>query len=244
MEILFLIFPIVAFLLGSIPFGLCVARRYGVQLRKVGSGNIGATNVFRSVGKVQGVLCFVLDFLKGALPVLLAVNMLAITGKDPLMQWEWLSGIRVNYPTESREFIQGIHVITGLCAILGHNYSPWIGFKGGKGVATSAGVIFALMPVGFALVFLIWLTLTFTTRYVAVGSVGAAIAFPLLVVWGACHHKVDHADLDSPSLWEAGENNLALLAFAVVASLSVLWRHRGNLQRLRKGTEHRFKKHS
>ena len=235
-------FPIFAFLLGSIPFGLFIARSKGVNIRAVGSGNIGATNVFRTVGKKEGSLCFFLDVLKGAIPVLLAVNLLGISVKDPLTQFDFLEGIRTIYPAEKRTFIQAIHVLTGLFSILGHNYSPWIGVRGGKGIATSAGVIIALMPFGFLIMLVIWAALTFTTRYVAVGSIGAAIAFPLVVFWGANHHQVDDSVADSPSLWQAGLYNKPLFIFAIVAGALAVWKHRTNIQRLINGTEHRFGK--
>ena len=231
---------IVAFLLGSIPFGLFIAKSKGIDIRSVGSGNIGATNVFRGVGKKEGLLCFLLDILKGAIPVILAVNILGIEGKNPVMQFEFLEGIRTIFPAEKRTFIQTFHVLTGLCAVLGHNYSPWVGFKGGKGIATTAGVILSLMPVGFVILLIFWAVLTFSTRYVAVGSIGASVAFPLIVLWGAMHHKVDKTDPDSPSLLEAGMNNKPLLVFAIVAATLAVWKHKSNIQRLMNGTENRF----
>lgn len=236
------IFPLIAFLLGSIPFGLYIARSKGINIREVGSNNIGATNVLRSVGKRQGLLCFVLDVLKGAVPVLLAVNLLGVEGKEPLMQWSMFDGLRTMYPAEQRTFVQAIQVITGLCAVLGHNYSPWVGFKGGKGIATTAGVILSLMPFGFLIVLLIWIAVTAITRYVAVGSIAAAIALPLVNFWGTHHHKLDKADPDSPSLWEAGVYNKPLMIFTIVAGVLATWKHRTNIQRLMNGTENRFGK--
>lgn len=236
------LFPVLGFLLGSIPFGLIISKAKGVDIRSQGSGNIGATNVLRVIGKKEGIFCLFLDLLKGAVPVLLAVNVLGIAGKDPLTSFNFLEGLRTVFPAEKQTFIQAIHVITGLCAILGHNYSPWIGFKGGKGIATSAGVVLALMPIGFLIIIVIWAVLTFSTRYVAIGSVGAAIAFPLVVFWGQHHHKVDPEDPDSPSLWEAGLQNKPLLIFAIIAGLLAVWTHRSNLSRLMKGTENRFGK--
>ncbi len=234
--------PLVAFLLGSIPFGLLIARSKGVNIRDHGSGNIGATNVLRVIGKGPGIACFFLDVLKGAIPVLLAINLLGIEGKGALSQFDFLQGIRTTFPTEKRDFIQFIHVITGLCAILGHNFSPWVGFKGGKGIATSAGVLLGLMPVATLILILLWVVLTFTTRYVAVGSVGAAIALPLIVFWGINHHKVDDADPNSLSLWESGTYNKSLLVFAIVAGALAVYKHKDNIVRLMNGTENRFGK--
>ena len=236
------ILPLIAFLLGSIPFGLYIARSRGINIREHGSGNIGATNVLRVVGKGSGLLCFVLDILKGALPVLLAINLLGIEGKSPLGQYDFLESIRTVYPVDQQTFIQFIHVLTGLFAVLGHNFSPWAGFKGGKGIATSAGVFLALAPIATLILILVWVILTFSTRYVAVGSVGAAIALPLIIFWGSNHHKVDDNDPDSLSLWEAGTYNKPLLIFAIVAGALAVFKHRTNLVRLANGTEHRFGK--
>lgn len=233
---------VAAFLLGSIPFGLFIAKSKGIDIRSVGSGNIGATNVFRGVGKKAGLLCFLLDILKGAIPVILAINILGIEGKSPVMQFDFLEGFRTIFPEAKRTLIQTFYVLTGLFSVLGHNYSPWVGFKGGKGIATSAGVILALMPVGFVLLILLWTILTFSTRYVAIGSIGASIAFPLIVLWGAMYHKVDKADPDSPTLWEAGLNNKPLLIFSIVSGSLAVWKHRSNIQRLMNGTENRFGK--
>jgi len=242
MAILPYVLPVLAFLLGSIPFGMFIARSKGINIREHGSGNIGATNVFRVVGKGPGLLCFLLDVLKGAVPVILAVNILGIEGKSPLTQFDFLEGVRQMYPAGERTFIQAMQVVTGLCAVLGHNFSPWVGFKGGKGIATTAGVILALMPVGFLILLVFWAVLTFTTRYVAVGSVAASLAFPLVVFWGANHHKEDKTDPDSLSLWEAGTYNKPLLIFAIVAGLLATWKHRTNIKRLMNGTENRFGK--
>lgn len=242
MGLLLLILPIAGFLLGSVPFGLFIAKAKGVDIRSQGSGNIGATNVFRIIGKKEGITCLLLDLLKGAIPVLLAVNLLGIEGKNPLTQWDFMEGLRTYFPAHKQTLVQSVHVLTGLFAILGHNYSPWLGFKGGKGIATSAGVILAFMPVGFSLMLIVWLVLTFATRYVAVGSIGAAIAFPFIVVWGAHRHRVDDSDPLSPTLWEAGLNNKPLLVFSIIACVLAVWKHRENIKRLINGTEHRFGK--
>ena len=242
MTILPYLLPLFAFALGSIPFGVIIARSKGINIREHGSGNMGATNVFRVVGKGPGLLCFILDVLKGAVPVLIAVNILGGEGKDPLTQFDFLEGLRTTFPAEKQAFVQFIHVITGLCAILGHNFSPFVGFKGGKGIATSAGVFLGLMPVATLIIFVIWAILTFTTRYVAVGSVGAAIALPLVTFWGMTHHKVDDSNPDSPSLWEAGTYNKPLLIFSIIAGALAVYKHRSNIKRLMNGTELRFGK--
>jgi len=241
MNPLFYAFPVLAFFLGSIPFGLFIARSKGINIREVGSGNIGATNVFRTVGKKEGITCFFLDVAKGALPVLLIINVLGIEGKSPLNQFAFLEGIRTYLPSDKQTLVQALHVITGFCAIMGHNYSPWIGFKGGKGIATSAGVIAALMPIGLLIMMVLWAVVTFSTRYVALGSIVAAGSFPAVVFWGANHHHVNN-DPAQPSLWEAGTYNKPLLVLALVSATLAIWKHRSNIQRLLKGTENRFGK--
>jgi glycerol-3-phosphate acyltransferase PlsY len=184
-----------AFLLGSIPTGYLVARARGVDIRQHGSGNIGATNVFRTVGKPLGILVFVVDALKGFVAVAGAAGA------------PWLS------------------IFAAVAVIAGHNYTPWLGFKGGKGIATSAGVLLALMPLAVAAVAAVWFLVFLTSRYVSLASICAAAALPLAVA----------------GLWAAGlRGNGPLLGFSVVISALAIWRHRSNIRRLREGTEHRF----
>lgn len=188
-----------AFLLGSIPTGYLVARAKGIDIRQHGSGNIGATNVFRTLGKPLGVLVFVIDALKGFAAVWLASRL--GSGSD------W-SGI-----------------IAAVAAIAGHNYTPWLGFKGGKGIATSAGVLIALMPWAVLAIALVWFAVFFATRYVSLASISAAAALPAAV--GA--------------LWFYGCGGSApLLGFSVLIAALAIWRHRSNIERLMAGTEHRF----
>lgn len=191
--------PILGFLAGSIPFGLLVAKAKGVDIRKHGSGNIGATNVFRVVGRPFGIAVFVLDFCKGLGPVLLA-------------------GIAA-HPGP------GLGILTGLAAILGHNYSPWVGFKGGKGIATSAGVLAGLFPLALVIGLAVWGILFKATRYVSVASMGAAAAIPITEISKAA----------VTGKWEP-----YALVFTVVIAALAIWRHRSNLRNLRAGTEHRF----
>ncbi len=199
-----------AFLLGSIPFGLLLGKIKGIDIREHGSGNIGATNVFRTLGKGFGIPCLLLDFCKGFTPVLLSEQFIT---QDTVGQ--------------------SILVCTALGAILGHNYSPWIGFKGGKGIATSAGALAALMPpVALALLILIFLITTYITKYVSLGSIATAIALPLLTFYGSYSHgKI--AD---------GTWNKPLFIFALLAGSLAIWKHRANISRLRMGTEHKIGK--
>ncbi|NUQ01018.1 MAG: glycerol-3-phosphate 1-O-acyltransferase PlsY [Armatimonadetes bacterium] len=182
------------YLLGSVPFGLLIGKRYGIDIREVGSGNIGATNVWRACGPRAGVAAMALDILKGLLPALLALRLL------PDQPWA--------------------HIGTGAMAVLGHSFSPWLGFRGGKGVATSLGVVVALVPVAAAVGFVVFITLVATTRYVSVGSMLGALALGLAVQL-------------SPAPWP----------YKVLVWLGVLLiivRHRGNIQRLLRGEENRF----
>ncbi len=149
---LWLFIPL-AFLLGSIPFGLLLGKVKGIDIREHGSGNIGSTNVFRTLGKKSGIICLILDILKGFFPVFLARHFV---------------------PDDTGGHT--IEVLTALASILGHNYSPWIGFKGGKGIATSGGALLALMPAAVVILIIIFAIFTFTTKYVSIGSIATGFA--------------------------------------------------------------------
>jgi acyl phosphate:glycerol-3-phosphate acyltransferase len=207
MEANALIGPLLALLgaygLGSIPFGYLAGRICRKDLRREGSGNIGATNAFRVLGKGWGLSVFALDFAKG----LLAVE---------------LFGIFVSNA-------EGWLLAAGITAILGHNFPVWLGFRGGKGIATSAGVIAALYPPWYFLVVLaLWVGLFFSTRYVSVASLGAAVA---LITGGLT------------GIFFGFFSGL-LGGVSVVIGLLGMWRHRSNIARLRAGTEPRFSRKS
>lgn len=231
--------PVLAFLLGSIPFGLIIARAKGINIREHGSGNIGATNVLRVVGKKYGISCLLLDALKGFIPVFIAINLIRITGKSNPLEIDALAPFALILPASEQFLGQLVHVITALAAILGHNYSPWVGFRGGKGIATSAGVLLGLMPFGVLLLLVVWLIVFAATRYVSVASMIAAVALPLMVHYGARFHHVQN-DKSLPTLWEAGTWNKPLFYFSIVIAVLAVWKHRTNIQRLRDGTESRF----
>ncbi|MGA0334142.1 MAG: glycerol-3-phosphate 1-O-acyltransferase PlsY [Kiritimatiellia bacterium] len=188
-----------AYLLGSIPFGLLISRTQGVDIRRLGSGNIGATNVFRMVGKKWGLLCFLLDFLKGLVSAWIFPRLL-LPVPDP-----------------------NLCLLAGAFAILGHNFPVWLRFRGGKGIATSAGVIVAVAPWCMLCAALTWGLCMGISRIVSLSSILAALAVGISA-W------IFYAD--QPLL--AG----ILSALAAVAIL----RHRSNIQRLLKGEEHRFGK--
>lgn len=231
--------PIIAFLLGSIPFGLIIANLKGVDIRAHGSGNIGATNVLRVIGKKYGITCLILDALKGYLPVLLAINLIQIEGKMVTPHLAFLDSLALHLSGAEQLKGQFAQVLTALLAVLGHNYSPWVGFKGGKGIATSAGVLIGLMPFAVILLIAVWVILFLTTRYVSVASIGAAVALPALTHVGARFHHVNN-DKSLPTLWEAGTWNKPLFVFTVIIAALAVWKHRANIQRLMNGTENRF----
>jgi len=157
-----------AYLLGSIPFGYLAGHFAGIDIRTAGSGNVGATNVVRVLGKRYGYPVFALDFLKGFGAV--KISMLIATAAAPNFNSPEIFG-----------------VIAALCSVLGHSYPPWLKFKGGKGVSTAAGAILGLIPVAALIGIAVWLVVFWFTRYVSLASVTAAVVLPLLILvisWG------------------------------------------------------------
>jgi len=211
--LMFLAMPLAAYVIGSTPSGVIIARSKGVDLRKVGSGNVGATNVGRTLGRKWGYICFVLDVLKGLLPVLAAGVLLGTMHKDAL-------------PDAPR---QAAWLLVGCGAIMGHVLSFWLRFHGGKGVATGLGVVLGLYPyftlAGLAALGL-WVIVTLTTRYVCVGSIVAAIAFvPLVIVFNLARFT---------QLWP-------MVTFAAAMCVLIVFLHRGNIRRLMNGTENKIR---
>lgn len=225
--------PVIAFLIAATPFGLLIGRMVrGIDIREHGSGNIGTTNVFRVLGKKPGIVCLILDILKGFIPVVLAVNLLQFGDHQPWPHLPFLDSWAQRVPDSEQLFVQVIHIVTALFAILGHNFSPWLGFKGGKGIATSLGVLIALMPAGAAILLLLFIGVFLTTRYVSLASIIAAGSLPIVTLWGSWHHgKI-----------QDGTWNIPLFTFSLVVGFLAIWKHRSNIQRLRNGTENRFEK--
>lgn len=190
------VFAVLAYLLGAVPFGLLVAKARGIDIRSQGSGNIGATNVFRCVGKGWGIFTFALDALKGFVP---AFFFSRLAGTNP-------------------EF----GVLFGFVAILGHSFPVYLKFKGGKGVATSAGMLLGVAPVAVGVGFACWVLCMVLSRYVSLSSIVAAAAVAV-------------------TAWVKNEGLVVNIALSVLAVL-VIWLHRGNIQRLLNGTENRFGK--
>lgn len=180
----------IGYLVGSIPFAFLLSRRRGIDLRTVGSGNVGATNVLRTSGVPMAVVAMVLDALKGSLAVLLAAPM---------------------------AFGPAAPVAAGLASVIGHIYPVWLGFKGGKGVATAAGVFGVLAPAALGIASGVFVLAVCTTRYVSVGSLAGAVTLALAT-----------AASDVPAVVAVG---------AVFTALVIIYRHRGNMSRLMAGTE-------
>jgi glycerol-3-phosphate acyltransferase PlsY len=182
---------VVAYLMGSVPFGYLIVRgRIGADIRTTGSGGTGATNVSRRAGKAAGVVTLVLDALKGAAAVLVAKT---VTGND------W------------------IVAAAAIAVIVGHIFPVWLGFRGGKGVATGAGVFLVLAPVAVLCAGVVFLAIVFATRYVSLGSIVGAATIPLFV-------------------WLLNDSRSLLIA-AGVGALLIVFAHRGNIGRLVHGTE-------
>jgi glycerol-3-phosphate acyltransferase PlsY len=201
-----------AYLIGSVPFGLIIGRARGIDPRKAGSGNIGATNLGRLLGGRFFALVFCLDLLKGLLPTALAAALLH------------------RHSPGAAQFI--LWLLVGFAAILGHMFSIFLGFKGGKGVATSCGVLLGVFPYYtlpgiFAIA--LWIVLFLFTRYVSVASMAGATAFPVLYL--AVGLLCD---------WPVFGRQLPLGVFAILVAVMILVKHRSNISRLRTGTENRF----
>jgi glycerol-3-phosphate acyltransferase PlsY len=192
--------PIGAYFLGSIPFGLLLGKMFGGRdVRNAGSGNIGATNVARVAGPVAGILTLSLDAAKGALAVYLA-------GRLSEQSSTWM-------------------MIAGLCALVGHCYPIWLGFRGGKGVATAAGVFLVLSPLSFLGAVILFVLVVLYWRFVSLGSISAAAAMPLLIYFfWAPHHAPPYA----------------VTFGSLAAALLIVYKHDANIQRMVQGDEPKF----
>lgn len=199
-----------SYLIGSIPFGFLIGKFKGIDIRTQGSGNIGATNVTRVVGKGWGRLCFACDLLKGAVPVLIASYFL----KN--LQW----------PSHTAGGL--LVVLTAFAAVTGHIYPIYLGFKGGKGVSTAAGAILALNPLAVLCAGAVWGIVFFSSRYVSLASICAAVALPA-AAWILA--RFAHISVTRPEM-------ILLLVFALLTIV----RHTSNIKRLLNGTESRFVK--
>ena len=214
-SLCYILTALAAYLLGSIPFGFLAARAKGIDIRSVGSGNIGATNAMRVLGKPAGIAVLLLDALKGYI----ACTSLA------LFIFNWLAP-RLYEPGAVVPALEIQHtnmIIAGIFAVLGHNYTCWLKFKGGKGIATTAGVYLALAPWAVLVALIVFILAVLVTKYVSVGSISAAIALPVTV-------------------WLMSPQNLFLGIVTTALGALAIYKHKSNLQRLRAGTESRLGK--
>ena len=191
-----------AYLIGAIPTGYLAGRLNGVDIRKLGSGNIGATNVYRCVGKFWGILTFVFDFGKGYLPAALF----------PALIQDWIKNVSIAH----------LALLFGCLAIIGHNWPVWLKFRGGKGIATGAGVLLGVAPLAMLIGIMSWLLVFILTRYVSLASMLAA-----LVIAG--------------SAWWFYSQDIVIAGVLSIMAGIVIWRHQANIKRLLNGTENRFK---
>ncbi len=193
---------LLAYLIGAIPFGLLIGLSRGIDVRTCGSGNIGATNVFRSVGKGWGSLALVLDALKGLLPaLLLPLAVAAVTDAEP------------NHT---------LRLLCGCAAVAGHNWPLYLRFKGGKGIATTAGALIGIAPAALGIGLLAWVVLFALTRYVSLASMLAAVVIPA-AAW-----------------WLCAADGVATPVTLTLLGVLAIWRHRANIGRLVAGTENRI----
>ena len=198
MEIKLIIFLIVAYIVGSIPTGVIIGKKFkGIDIREHGSKNTGATNAYRVLGKQYGIIVLLADALKGWLPVFLA-SLFAISG------WQL--------------------ILIGVLTIVGHTLSPFLKFKGGKGVATSLGVFLFLVPHIVLILVAVFLIVAFTTKYVSLASVSVAGLFPILVLF----------------MQTGKDRDWAMFGFSLVIGLFVIFKHKTNIERLLKGRENKF----
>jgi acyl phosphate:glycerol-3-phosphate acyltransferase len=190
----FVVLFVLAYLLGSIPFGVVIGKLfYGVDVRQHGSGNVGTTNVFRVLGKRAGIAVLICDMLKGYVPAVIGA---------------WL-------------FHPWFAVFIAAAPVVGHMYSVFLKFKGGKGIATGAAAVAALVPLVFVCIITTWIVLVLTTRYVSVASLAATTLVPVLTIV-----------LGEPLPYQIA---------GVLVTAVIWWAHRGNLKRLRAGEEHRVR---
>ncbi len=216
-----------AYLLGSIPFGVLIGRAKGIDIRQQGSRNIGATNVGRVLGRPFGYLCFVLDMAKGCIPVLIAGVLAHVIGHNPMelpggTLWLWM--------------------FVAIAALLGHMYSIFLGFKGGKGVATAFGALVAMWPVltiPALCALAVWIVVVICTRVISLASMAAALIVPIATLISLF---IAHGDAeDTVGSTDRFINASAPMTITLAIAALVLWRHRSNIGRLIRGEEHVIK---
>ena len=200
----YIIVAVAAYLLGSIPTGFLVAKAKGIDIRSVGSGNIGATNAMRVLGKPAGIFVLLMDAAKGFFAVGLGYF------------------IAKSYGAAETQ-IETARILAGIFAVLGHNYTCWLKFKGGKGIATTAGVYLSLAPWAVLVGLVVFILAVLLTKYVSVGSIAAAIALPVTV-------------------WIMTPQNIFLGIVSTALGALAIYKHKTNIQRLMAGTENKLGK--
>ena len=208
---------IASFLLGGVPFGLLLGKLKGIDIRTIGSGNIGATNVTRALGRRWGITAFLLDFLKGLIPVVATGAILAASSTTP--------------PVESPAFgLLEAKILSGVAAVLGHIFPVYLRFRGGKGVATTFGVMSGLMWLPTLIAGVTWLAVFLKTRVVALASIASVVVLPI----AASVYFRFFGDDPSP------RTILTIEIVTVAMAAVIVFRHRENLKRLLRGQENRF----
>ena len=203
MDLVVYIFAaVVAYLLGSVPTGFLVGKARGIDIRQVGSGNIGATNVMRALGTKLGVIVLIADGLKG------------------YAACAWMTDLACRFFGSPDTHVELVRIVAGLAAVLGHNYTCWLKFKGGKGIATSAGVLAALVPMALAIILSLWIVILLSTRYVSLASIAASFTLPF-------------------ATWFTGGTILMTAVTGAMGALAI-YKHKSNIQRLLQGTESRI----
>lgn len=215
----YIVVAVAAYLLGSIPTGFLVAKAKGIDIRKVGSGNIGATNAMRVLGKTAGIFVLLADAAKGFMACFLG----AFIYMFYFNQFNGLHSTSDSTLVFPQEGVDRFAIIAGIFAVLGHNYTCWLKFKGGKGIATSAGFFLALAPWALLIALLVFILAVLVTRYVSVGSIAAGAALPTAV-------------------WIMTPQNLLLGIVTTALGALAIYKHKSNIQRLMAGTENRLGK--
>ncbi len=205
MTLRYVLIFIAAFLIGSMPTGYLVAKAKGINIKSVGSGNIGATNVTRAMGKGWGAFVLIIDVLKGFIPVLF---------------------VKLYFQPLPQTDLYLLMTITGVIAVAGHVFTPFLGFKGGKGIATTLGILLALSPLFAIILIVIWLDAFLITRVSSVGALSAAISMPFIAFF----------------LFRSKPILDIMITFAIFMTLFILFTHRENIKRLYRGEENIFKK--
>lgn len=190
-----------AYFLGSLPNGLYVAKFKGVDIRNQGSKNTGATNVFRVMGAKFGIFVLVLDALKGFLPLIIAEKL----------------GVEGN-----------ILVLIGVVAVIGHTFSPFLNFKGGKGVATSLGIFLYLAPIPMLITLVMFIVVVGISKYVSLGSILASLMLPILILITPVNEKLG--------------NKVVVFIISAILGAYIIYKHKANIERLKNGTENKFYK--